>query len=206
MIQPRFQARIDALLASGQRKLLGIVGAPGSGKSTLAQEIQRLYPQQSIVVPMDGYHLANSELTRLGKATRKGAEDTFDSAGFAALIQRLKTQPSDETIYAPEFRREIEEPIANAIPILPQNQLIIVEGNYLLLNTGHWAKLPSLLDETWYVDVDHALRESRLIQRHMQFGRSEAAAIEWAQSTDGPNARLIEASKERADLLFSWDK
>jgi pantothenate kinase len=206
MIQPRFQARIDALLASGQRKLLGIVGAPGSGKSTLAQEIQRLYPQQSIVVPMDGYHLANSELARLGKATRKGAEDTFDSAGFAALIQRLKTQPSDETIYAPEFRREIEEPIANAIPILPQNQLIIVEGNYLLLNTGHWATLPSLLDETWYVDVDHALRESRLIQRHMQFGRSEAAAIEWAQSTDGPNARLIEASKERADLLFSWDK
>lgn len=205
MIQPHYLARIDALLASGQRKLLGIVGPPGSGKSTLAQEIQRLYPEQSIVVPMDGYHLANSELARLGKAARKGAEDTFDSAGFAAIILRLKTQPSDETIYAPEFRREIEEPIANAIPIQPQNQLIIVEGNYLLLNTGHWAKLHSLLDETWYVDVDHALRESRLIKRHMQFGRSEAAAIEWAHNTDGPNAKLIEASKDRADVLFSWE-
>ncbi|WP_293932205.1 nucleoside/nucleotide kinase family protein, partial [Iodobacter sp.] len=173
--------------------------------STLAQEIQHLYPEQSIVVPMDGYHLANSELARLGKAARKGAEDTFDSAGFASLIQRLKTQPSDETIYAPEFRREIEEPIANAIPIQPKNQLIIVEGNYLLLNTGHWAKLHSLLDEAWYVDVNHALRESRLIHRHMQFGRSEAAATDWAHNTDGPNARLIEASKERADLIFSWD-
>ncbi|MDW5415425.1 nucleoside/nucleotide kinase family protein [Iodobacter sp. CM08] len=205
MIQSRYQARINALLASGQRKLLGIVGPPGSGKSTLAQEIQRLYPEQSIVVPMDGYHLANSELARLGKAERKGAEDTFDSAGFAALIQRLKTQPAGETIYAPEFRREIEEPIANAIPIQPENQLIIVEGNYLLLNTGHWAKLHNLLDETWYVDVDHALRESRLIHRHMQFGRSEAAATDWAHNTDGPNASLIEASKERADLIFSWD-
>lgn len=204
MIQPRYQARIEALLASGQRKLLGIAGPPGSGKSTLAQEIQQLYPEQSIVVPMDGYHLANNELARQGKAARKGAEDTFDSAGFAALIQRLKIQPAGETIYAPEFRREIEEPIANAIPVQPEHQLIIVEGNYLLLDSGHWASLPSLLDETWYVDVSHALRESRLIQRHMQFGRSEAAAIEWVQSTDGPNARLIEASKDRADVLFSW--
>ncbi|STR44929.1 nucleoside/nucleotide kinase family protein [Iodobacter fluviatilis] len=205
MIQSRYQAKIDTLLASGQRKLLGIVGPPGSGKSTLAQQIQQLYPQQSVVVPMDGYHLANCELARLGKAARKGAEDTFDSAGFAALIQRLKTQPTDETIYAPEFRRAIEEPIANAIPIQPQHQLIIVEGNYLLLESGHWAQLPSLLDETWYVDVGHTLRESRLIQRHIQFGRSEAAAIEWVQSTDGPNARLIEASKSRADLLFTWE-
>ncbi|MFC7420483.1 nucleoside/nucleotide kinase family protein [Iodobacter arcticus] len=205
MIASSYQARLNTLLASGQRKLLGIVGPPGSGKSTLAQEIQRLHPTQSIVVPMDGYHLANSELARLGKAARKGAEDTFDSAGFAAMIQRLKTQPSDETIYAPEFRREIEEPIANAIPIQPENQLIIVEGNYLLLNSGHWTKLHSLLDETWYVNVDHALRESRLIQRHMQFGRSEAAAIDWAKNTDGPNAKLIEASKERANVLFSWE-
>jgi len=205
MIQPHYLARIDALLANGQRKLLGIVGPPGSGKSTLAQEIQQLYPEQSIVVPMDGYHLANSELARLGKAARKGAEDTFDSAGFAAMIQRLKTQPAGETIYVPEFRREIEEPIANAIPIQPDQQLIIVEGNYLLLSSGHWAKLHSLLDETWYVDVDHALRESRLIQRHMQFGRSETAAIEWVRNTDGPNAKLIEASKERADVLFSWE-
>ncbi|MEN9659738.1 MAG: hypothetical protein RL571_3203 [Pseudomonadota bacterium] len=205
MIQPHYQARIDALLASGQRKLLGIVGPPGSGKSTLAQKLYELRPEQSMVVPMDGYHLAQCQLERLGRAARKGAEDTFDSVGFVALVQRIKTQDSGETIYAPAFERKIEEPIAGAIAIEPHTPLIIIEGNYLLFNSGHWSKLSGLFDEIWYVDVDHALRESRLIHRHMQFGRSEAAAIEWVRNTDGPNARLIEASKKRADVLFSWD-
>lgn len=203
MTNSGFESRLSSLLASGQRQLLGIAGPPGSGKSTLAQKIHLLHPAQSIVVPMDGYHLANTELARLGRSARKGAEDTFDSAGFVALVSRLKNQNRDEIIYAPEFRREIEEPIAGAIAIRPETPLIIIEGNYLLLDFGHWARLKGLLDETWYVDIDNEIRESRLIKRHMQFGRSQTAATDWARNTDGPNASLIETSKKQANLIIT---
>ena len=155
---------------------------------------------------MDGFHLANVELARLGRASRKGAEDTFDSAGYVALLRRLKTQPMDEVIYAPEFRREIEEPIANAIPVQASTPLIVTEGNYLLLDRGHWAKLRALLDEVWYVEVDSDLRRQRLIDRHEQFGRSPQAAREWVARTDEPNAVLIESTKARADVLFQWQE
>ena len=89
---------------------------------------------------MDGFHLANVELERLGRRGRKGAPDTFDSAGYVALLRRLLAQADDEIVYAPEFRREIEEPIANAIPVFAPTQLVITEGNYLLLDDGPWAR------------------------------------------------------------------
>ena len=155
---------------------------------------------------MDGFHLAQCELVRLGRAERKGAEDTFDSAGFLALLQRLKAQPADEVIYAPEFRREIEEPIANAIPVFPETSLLIVEGNYLLLARGFWARLRGLLDEVWYVDVPADLRRERLIARHVRYGRSPEAARDWVAHTDEPNARLIEASRSGADFIFRWEE
>src|ERR1700756_3399865 len=111
-------ARIRAreLIQRGGRTLLGLVGPPGAGKSTLAAALQAEFADVSQVVPMDGFHLANVELERLGRRGRKGAPDTFDSAGYVALLRRLLAQPDDEIVYAPEFRREIEEPIANAIP------------------------------------------------------------------------------------------
>jgi pantothenate kinase len=143
-------ARVNALLAHGRRKLLGLVGAPGSGKSTLATALQRAFAGVSQVVPMDGFHLANVELQRLGRAGRKGAPDTFDSAGYAALLRRLRQQNEGEIVYAPEFRRDIEEPIAGAIAVLPATQLVITEGNYLLLDDGPWAGVAALLDEVWY--------------------------------------------------------
>ena len=154
---------------------------------------------------MDGYHLANVELRRLGRAERKGAPDTFDSAGYAAMLQRLRQQRPDEIVYAPEFRREIEEPVAGAIPVFPQTRLVITEGNYLLLDHGPWANVAALLDEVWYVDVDDSLRTNRLTQRHEQFGRSRQDAIEWVSGTDEPNARLIATTKPRANLVFRWD-
>ncbi|SAL20695.1 Uridine kinase [Caballeronia udeis] len=204
MIEDRFLARLHQLVADGRRRILGLVGAPGAGKSTLAQAILEALPGRAVVVPMDGFHLANVELARLGRASRKGAEDTFDSAGYAALLERLHAQRDNELIYAPTFRREIEEPIAGAIPVMPDVPLVITEGNYLLLQQGHWKAVRPLLDEAWYVDVDPQLRVQRLIARHVQFGRDEDAAREWVQRTDEVNAALIESTRGHADLVFQW--
>jgi len=204
MIEDRFLARLHQLVADGRRRILGLVGAPGAGKSTLAQAILEALPGCAVVVPMDGFHLANVELARLGRASRKGAEDTFDSAGYAALLERLRAQRDNELIYAPTFRREIEEPIAGAIPVMPDVPLVITEGNYLLLQQGHWKAVRPLLDEAWYVDVDPQLRVQRLIARHVQFGRDEDAAREWVQRTDEVNAALIESTRGHADLVFQW--
>jgi pantothenate kinase len=196
-LPPSELACINALLADGRRKLLGLVGAPGSGKSTLALSLLRAFPKRAQVVPMDGFHLANVELQRLGRAGRKGASDTFDSTGYVALLRRLREQ-RDEIVYAPEFRREIEEPIAGAIAVLPQTQLVITEGNYLLLDEGPWAGVASLLDEVWYVDVRDDLRLDRLVRRHEHFGRSRADALAWVEQTDEPNARRIVATRDKA--------
>lgn len=205
-LPPESAARLQALMASGQRRLLGLVGAPGAGKSTLAAALlQAVGAERAQVVPMDGFHLANVELQRLGRAGRKGAPDTFDSAGYVALLQRLREQRLDGGIvYAPEFRREIEEPIAGAIAVLPSTQLVITEGNYLLHDVGPWAGAAAMLDEVWYVDIDDAVREERLVRRHQQFGRSAEEARAWVASTDAPNARLIAATRVRAHHLLPW--
>ncbi|WP_443113037.1 nucleoside/nucleotide kinase family protein [Herbaspirillum seropedicae] len=205
MMSAVYRDRVQALLASGQRKILGIAGAPGSGKSTLAQALLEQAGERAVVLPMDGYHLANAELARLGRAARKGAEDTFDSAGYVALLSRLRSQGGDELIYAPQFLREIEEAVAGAIPIPPSTQLIITEGNYLLLDRGHWTRVRPLLDECWYLEVDPTLRVQRLIARHVQFGRTPEAARAWVMDSDEANAALIETTRPRADLIFRWD-
>lgn len=200
-------AHVRALLAGGApRVLLGLVGPPGAGKSTLASALQAAFAEISVVLPMDGYHLANSELARLGRAGRKGAPDTFDAAGYLALLQRLR-QPvhAGDTVYAPEFRREIEEAIAGAIAIEPHHRLVITEGNYLLVDQGAWSGVLPLLDEAWYVDVDDGLRNERLTSRHEAFGRSPEAARQWVAQTDEPNARLVHSTRGRAHRLFRWD-
>jgi len=204
VIPARYLARIHELLSGGQRKLLGLVGPPGAGKSTLAATLHQAFAGVSQVVPMDGFHLANAELQRLGRTERKGAPDTFDSAGYAALLQRLRHQQAGTTVYAPDFRREVEEAIAGAIPIFAETQLLITEGNYLLLDDSCWAGVADLLDEVWYVDIDDGLRRDRLTQRHEQFGRSRQDAIDWISHTDDPNARLIATTRPRATLVFSW--
>jgi pantothenate kinase len=198
------QQRISQLLASGGRKILGIVAAPGAGKSTLAQAIQTQFGDAVQVVPMDGFHLSNSELVRLGRRQRKGAPDTFDAAGYVNLLRRIQTQRGDEVVYAPEYRREVEEAIAGAIAVLPQTQLIITEGNYLLLEDDPWCQLSEVLDETWFLDVPEDLRYSRLLARHMRFGRTEQQARDWITSTDAPNAVRISQGRARADVHLPW--
>jgi pantothenate kinase len=154
---------------------------------------------QAQVVPMDGFHLANSELQRLGRAHRKGAPDTFDAVGYRHLLQRLRDQPAGETIYAPAYLRELEEGLAGAIAVQPETRLIITEGNYLLLEDGAWAGVRDALDEAWYLEVDDTLRHTRLLARHMQFGRNREDAMAWIANTDEPNALRIAAARHRAD-------
>lgn len=194
-------ARLHDSLAPGRRFLLGLVGEPGAGKSTLAAQLAAAFPGQAVVVPMDGFHLANSELARRGWADRKGAPHTFDAAGYLALLTRLRQRGLD-TVYAPQYRREMEEAVAGAIAVPPETALVITEGNYLLLDDGPWAQVRGQLDAAWYVDIDPALRRARLLARHQQFGRSRDQAAAWVRSTDDPNAVLIAASRARADLLL----
>ncbi len=204
-LPPEALARLQALTATGQRKLLGLVGPPGAGKSTLSAALLAALPGAAQVVPMDGYHLAQAELERLGRAQRKGAPDTFDAAGYTALLQRLRDQHhGGATIYAPEFRREIEEPIANAIPVFAETQLVITEGNYLLLEDPAWVGVRGLLDEVWYIATDEAARADWLLARHMRYGRSREAALAWIDQTDEPNARRIAAVAHRADWQLVW--
>jgi pantothenate kinase len=149
---------------------------------------------------MDGYHLADVQLDRLGNRDRKGAPDTFDPLGYAALLRRLR-EDTDDVIYAPGFERTLEQPLAGAIAIPRSARLIITEGNYLLLSTGGWERVRPLLDEVWYADLDERARLGRLIDRHVRFGKPEPAAVAWATGTDERNAALIAATRGRADLL-----
>jgi pantothenate kinase len=194
-------ARARTLLARGQRKILGIAAAPGAGKSTLVESLLQALGAQAQMVPMDGFHLANTELQRLGRAGRKGAPDTFDATGYVNLLRRIHSQQPGETIYAPEYRRALEEGIAGAIAIEADTPLIITEGNYLLLDEGAWADVRSVLDESWFLDLDSAVRQQRLLERHMRFGRSREAALEWIAVTDEPNAQRVERSRHRANWV-----
>jgi pantothenate kinase len=196
--------RARMLIRSGGRRLLGIAGTPGAGKSTVAQLLAEALGEQAIVVPMDGFHLANRELARLGRAERKGAPDTFDAEGYIALLQRLRQQQPGQTVYAPLFDRELEESLAGAIAVSAEVKLVISEGNYLLLPEAPWAQVAECFDDTWFVAVGPTQRRARLVERHMRFGRSREEAEAWVTSTDEPNAELVDASRARANVMVPW--
>jgi pantothenate kinase len=193
--------RARALATAGTRKILGIAGAPGAGKTTLAALVTAQLGGQAVQVPMDGLHLADVELTRLGRRDRKGAPDTFDGFGYLALLRRLRSPAPGEIVYAPAFERTIEQPIAGSIPVDPAVPLIVTEGNYLLLDDPPWHQVRALLDETWFVEIDDEVRVGRLIRRHIEFGKTPEQAAEWVGRLDEQNARLIAATRDRADLI-----
>jgi pantothenate kinase len=152
------------------------------------------------LVPMDGFHLANEELLRLGRRDRKGAPDTFDAAGYVALLRRLRDHVED-LVYAPDFRRQVEEPIAGAIPISRHVPLVVTEGNYLLVDDGPWSAVRGLLDEVWYLDTEESVRVDRLVARHVAHGKSPEAARAWSLGSDQHNAELVSRTRDGADLI-----
>jgi pantothenate kinase len=182
--------------------LLGVTGEPGAGKSTFAASLVADLLERKIravLVPMDGFHLANVALAALGRSDRKGAIDTFDGAGFAALLARLRAGGRD-TVWAPVYDRSIEESVANAIPVPAGTEVVVTEGNYLLVDEGPWDAVRGLLDEVWAVRVDPVLRAERLVARHVRFGKEPEHAAAWVESVDERNAALVRATLTRADL------
>jgi len=192
-------ARAAALGAQGGRALLGLAGPPGAGKSTLAAALVSALHDRAVLVPMDGFHLADPELDRLGRRQRKGAPDTFDAAGYVNLLRRLRDR-TDEVVYAPVFHREQEQAVAGELPVPRTVPLVVTEGNYLLVD-GPFAAVRGLLDECWYVDLDPVERVERLVARHVAHGRSPEQAREWVVRTDERNAQLVAQTRAQADLV-----
>jgi len=183
------------------RVIVGISGSPGSGKSTLARALVRAIGPGAVYLPMDGFHLADEQLSREGLLERKGAPDTFDAFGYARLLETVRARPR-HTIYAPDFDRRLEQPLAGARAIEPRDDIIVTEGNYLMLPGEAWSAVRRQLDTAWHVVTDPAVRQRRLLARHEAFGKTPDAAREWVRSVDEPNARLIEAREGAADRIL----
>src|SRR4051794_784985 len=189
-----------ALLRPGNRALLGLTGAPGAGKSTVAEQLVAELGGDAMLVGLDGFHLADDELRRMGRWECKGAVDTFDAAGYVHLLRRLRAR-AEPVVYAPRFDRSLEESIGSAVPVPAEVPLIVTEGNYLLVDTGPWASVRGLLDACWYVEPGEEVRLERLVARHQRFGRSIEEARMRSYGTDQRNAELIASTRARADRV-----
>jgi pantothenate kinase len=185
--------------ARGRRRyVFGLAGPPGSGKSTVAAHLAEALG--AVVVPMDGFHLDNAELDRLGLSKVKGAPDTFDAAGFVGLVEQLTN--AAETVLAPSFDRVADRTVDAVIAVEPDHRIVIVEGNYLLVERPPWGSLRDLFDRTGYLAIDDATRIERLVARHVDHGRSLDDARDFVRTSDEANAAIIAATRPRADLVI----
>lgn len=190
-------ARLEAL--DGVR-IVAIVGPPGSGKSTLAGEVSSALRRPHQVVPMDGFHYPQAVLRQLGRRERMGAPDTFDAEGLAELLERVVAR--EESVLFPDFDRTIEEPVPDVIEVTPDHELVLLEGNYLLLDAHDWPRVRAMVELGIYIDIPDATRMERLIERHVRFGKDPDHARAWVESVDVPNARTIEKTAALADIVY----
>lgn len=205
----------DAIALVGEsRAILGIAGSPGAGKSTLVDllvtRIEAVKGADWVAhVPMDGFHLADAQLDRIGVRGRKGAPDTFDAAGYAHLLERMKREV-DDPVYVPGFDRTLEQPVAAALVVLPSARLVVTEGNYLLLDHPHWARARRAMDAVWFVASGESERIERLVARHVEFGKTPKEARAWVATTDQRNSELVAGTVGKADRVIvngaaGWD-
>lgn len=193
---------LDLESKSKTRVVIGITGKPGAGKSTVTSKLKETIPgERTVILSQDGYHLSNLQLESLGRSNFKGAPDTFDSEGFSKILFRVKSELKNN-IYFPVFHREIEESISAEGLITEKTNVVLVEGNYLLFETHGWGEVAKHLDEIWYLQVDDDLRLSRLVARHIEFGKNPQVAVAWAHGSDEANARLIEKARDKANAFL----
>ncbi|MER9582868.1 nucleoside triphosphate hydrolase [Mesorhizobium sp. M0276] len=194
-------ATIFKRAGKASRFIVAIAGPPGAGKSTLSARLRELLPEgTSEVVPMDGFHYDDAVLERRGLRARKGAPETFDFAGFEALLKRIRAGEPDIAI--PVFDRSLELSRAAASIVAAETKFILVEGNYLLLDEEPWSRLAPLFDFSIFVDVPRDELERRLLERWHGHGRSDEDARSWIASNDMPNIDRVIARRRAADLVI----
>ncbi|MGX5189077.1 nucleoside/nucleotide kinase family protein [Streptomyces avermitilis] len=195
-------------LARAGRALLGIVGEPGAGKSTFAEQLwarlEKERPGLAVTVSMDGFHLAQKVIEARGQAADKGTIGTFDADGFVALLRRTRAETGDteNTVWWPEFDRDLEDAVAGAIGVAPHHRLVIVDGNFLLSAQEPWRQVKGLLDETWFLDALPEPRRERLTRRYISYGFTPQAARAKTLGVDEDTSALIRSTLSRADLVI----
>jgi pantothenate kinase len=195
-------AAIFKRATKAERFVVAIAGPPGSGKSTLAERLHEVLPaEKSAIVPMDGFHFDDVVLNRRGLRSRKGAPETFDYAGFAALLRRIRA--NEPEIAIPVFDRSMELSRAGASIIGSDVKFVLVEGNYLLLDEEPWSALGGLFDFSIFVDVPRFELERRLMERWRGHGKSDDDARAWIASNDLPNIERVLARRRKADLVVT---
>lgn len=185
-----------------KRLVVGVAGPPGSGKSTLAEDLVTCIGTSAAVLPMDGFHLDNDTLQQMGLLHRKGAPDTFDAQSFVKLVRVLKHQSS---LTYPTFDRDADSTIPDGGRIDAGSDIVLVEGNYLLLDSPPWSDLAALFDLTVKLVVNRTELERRLIERWVNHGLSESAAKTRAQENDVRNAEVVMTRSRPSDFIYEAD-
>lgn len=201
-------ALIGSIRGTAGRLVVGIAGAPASGKSTLAADVvdaivARDGAGTAALVPMDGYHLSNAKLDELGLMSVKGAPQTFNVAGFVGLMRAIRSQ--SDVIRYPLFDRAQDKTMPDAGLLDPATQVVVVEGNYLLLQQDGWQDLHPLFDFTVMLSVPMDVLRTRLVDRWISFGFSEGDATARAEMNDIPNARTVIGNSATAHLTLQVD-